>query len=49
VEFPLLLLVANINLILAGAGALSVSSFIKPAAGSRAKLESGLPPQKPIT
>jgi putative oxidoreductase len=29
VEFPLLLLVANINLILAGSGALSVSAFRK--------------------
>ncbi|HYA23380.1 MAG TPA: DoxX family protein [Terriglobales bacterium] len=34
VEFPLLLLVANLNLILAGAGALSVSAFRKKTAST---------------
>ena len=49
IEFPLLLLVANINLILAGAGALSVSSFRKRTAGPPATIDDGLPRQKTTT
>ena len=49
VEFPLLLLAANINLVVAGAGALSVSSFRKPKAAATAKTDAGLSRQKTTT
>jgi len=49
IEFPLLRLVANINLILSGAGTLSVSSFRRWTTGSTAKMNDALSREKTIT